>query len=156
LLCSFMQDNTGYIAPRNVLKGGFPCHPFRSAPYKALMPTLISRTVFLLILVSATPAICVAATKAADVPPNAAAAGPDTAPEAATTATQKSLVQARKWMVSSANPLASEAGRQMLREGGSAVDAAIAMQMVLALVEPQSSVWAVVHLSSAMTRSGAV
>ena len=106
------------------------------------MPLLISRAVFLLILLSATPAISVAATKAADVPPNAAAAvaaAPDAAPEAATTSTQKSLVQARKWMVSSANPLASEAGRQVLREGGSAVDAAIAMQMVLALVEPQSS-----------------
>jgi gamma-glutamyltranspeptidase/glutathione hydrolase len=63
----------------------------------------------------------------------------DVAPEAATTSTDKSLAKASKWMVSSANPLASEAGRQVLREGGSAVDAAIAMQMVLALVEPQSS-----------------
>jgi gamma-glutamyltranspeptidase/glutathione hydrolase len=106
------------------------------------MPLLISRAVFLLSLLAATPATSVAAAQAADVPPTAAAAastGPDAAPEAATAATQKSLVQARKWMVSSANPLASEAGRQMLREGGSAVDAAIAMQMVLALVEPQSS-----------------
>jgi len=106
------------------------------------MPPLISRAGFLLILLLATPAFSVAATKAADVPPNAAtavAAGLDAAPEAATTSNQKSLVQARKWMVSSANPLASEAGRQVLREGGSAVDAAIAMQMVLALVEPQSS-----------------
>ncbi|NCV84865.1 MAG: gamma-glutamyltransferase [Oxalobacteraceae bacterium] len=63
----------------------------------------------------------------------------DVAPEAATASTDKSLAKASKWMVSSANPLASEAGRQILREGGSAVDAAIAMQMVLALVEPQSS-----------------
>jgi gamma-glutamyltranspeptidase/glutathione hydrolase len=105
------------------------------------MPILISRAVFLLVLVAATPVVAVAAGKAPEVMPNAAAAaaGPDAAPEAATTATQKSLVQARQWMVSSANPLASEAGRQVLREGGSAVDAAIAMQMVLALVEPQSS-----------------
>ena len=41
--------------------------------------------------------------------------------------------------VAAANPLASEAGRAMLRAGGSAIDAAIAMQMVLTLVEPQSS-----------------
>ena len=45
----------------------------------------------------------------------------------------------RRHMISSANPLASEAGREMLRAGGSAVDAAIAAQMVLTLVEPQSS-----------------
>ena len=42
-------------------------------------------------------------------------------------------------MVAAANPLATEAGFRILREGGSALDAAIAVQMVLALVEPQSS-----------------
>ena len=42
-------------------------------------------------------------------------------------------------MVVAANPLASEAGAQVLRDGGSAVDAAIAVQAVLGLVEPQSS-----------------
>ena len=42
-------------------------------------------------------------------------------------------------MAAAANPLAAEAGREMLREGGSAIDAAIAMQAVLTLVEPQSS-----------------
>ncbi|NIF26921.1 gamma-glutamyltransferase [Pantoea sp. Tr-811] len=46
---------------------------------------------------------------------------------------------ASRHMVAAANPLASEAGRAMLRAGGSAIDAAIAMQMVLTLVEPQSS-----------------
>ena len=45
----------------------------------------------------------------------------------------------RKFMISAANPLAAEAGRDMLARGGSAVDAAIATQMVLTLVEPQSS-----------------
>lgn len=42
-------------------------------------------------------------------------------------------------MVAAANPYAAEAGREMLRAGGSAVDAAIAVQAVLTLVEPQSS-----------------
>jgi len=46
---------------------------------------------------------------------------------------------ASRHMAAAANPLAAEAGREMLRAGGSAVDAAIAMQMVLTLVEPQSS-----------------
>ena len=42
-------------------------------------------------------------------------------------------------IVAAAHPLAVEAGREILREGGSAVDAAIAVQLVLTLVEPQSS-----------------
>ena len=48
-------------------------------------------------------------------------------------------VTAARHMAASANPLATEAGREMLRAGGSAVDAAIAIQFVLGLVEPQSS-----------------
>jgi len=42
-------------------------------------------------------------------------------------------------MVVAANPHAAEAGRRILRAGGGAVDAAIAVQLVLSLVEPQSS-----------------
>ena len=41
--------------------------------------------------------------------------------------------------VAAANPLATDAGYQVLKAGGSAVDAAIAVQMLLTLVEPQSS-----------------
>lgn len=48
-------------------------------------------------------------------------------------------VTANQQMVVAANPHAAEAGIRILREGGSAVDAAIAMQLVLSLVEPQSS-----------------
>lgn len=46
---------------------------------------------------------------------------------------------AERHMAAAANPLAAQAGREMLRQGGSAIDAAIAMQAVLTLVEPQSS-----------------
>ena len=42
-------------------------------------------------------------------------------------------------MVSAANPLAAEAGLKVLKAGGSAIDAAVAVQAVLGLVEPQSS-----------------
>jgi gamma-glutamyltranspeptidase/glutathione hydrolase len=48
-------------------------------------------------------------------------------------------VVAKHDMVVAANPLAAQAGREMLRRGGGAIDAAIATQMVLNLVEPQSS-----------------
>jgi gamma-glutamyltranspeptidase/glutathione hydrolase len=41
--------------------------------------------------------------------------------------------------VIAANPLAARAGREVLKRGGSAVDAAIAVQAMLSLVEPQSS-----------------
>ncbi len=41
--------------------------------------------------------------------------------------------------VAAANPLATAAGLQVLQAGGTAVDAAVAVQMVLTLVEPQSS-----------------
>src|SRR5204863_1792571 len=44
-----------------------------------------------------------------------------------------------KPMVAAANPVAVDAGLKALREGGSAVDAAVAIQAVLGLVEPQSS-----------------
>ncbi|MEM7642130.1 MAG: gamma-glutamyltransferase [Pseudomonadota bacterium] len=48
-------------------------------------------------------------------------------------------VTAQNWMVAAANPLASEAGARVLRNGGSAADAMVAVQAVLGLVEPQSS-----------------
>jgi gamma-glutamyltranspeptidase / glutathione hydrolase len=60
-------------------------------------------------------------------------------PEAASGWTPKPGWQARRFMVAAAHPLATDAGEEILRAGGSAVDAAIAVQMVLALVEPQSS-----------------
>jgi gamma-glutamyltranspeptidase/glutathione hydrolase len=46
---------------------------------------------------------------------------------------------ARHHLVAAANPYAAKAALDMLRQGGSSVDAAIAAQMVLTLVEPESS-----------------
>lgn len=60
-------------------------------------------------------------------------------PEVATAYQDKPGWVAKKFMVAAANPLAVDAGYQMLKKGGSAIDAAIATQMVLTLVEPQSS-----------------
>lgn len=48
-------------------------------------------------------------------------------------------VEAENWMVAAANPYAVEAGAAVLRRGGTAADAMVAVQTVLGLVEPQSS-----------------
>jgi gamma-glutamyltranspeptidase / glutathione hydrolase len=60
-------------------------------------------------------------------------------PEGASGLTEKPGWSAQRFMVAAANPLATDAGYQVLKAGGSALDAAIAVQMVLTLVEPQSS-----------------
>ena len=67
------------------------------------------------------------------------------APEAATVAEAMAAkdaghpVSADRWMIAAANPLAVEAGAGILRDGGTAADAMVAVQAVLGLVEPQSS-----------------
>ncbi len=48
-------------------------------------------------------------------------------------------VEAENWMIAAANPYAVEAGAAVLRQGGTAADAMVAVQVVLGLVEPQSS-----------------
>ncbi len=61
------------------------------------------------------------------------------APELPSGLTQKSAVSSANAMVAAAHPLAVDAGHAILAAGGSAVDAAIAVQLVLTVVEPQSS-----------------
>lgn len=63
----------------------------------------------------------------------------DREPEAATGIYKKEAVKAEKFMVASANPYATRIGYNILKKGGTAVDAAIAVQLALTLVEPQSS-----------------
>lgn len=60
-------------------------------------------------------------------------------PEGSSGYTEKPGWTTHTFAVAAANPLATDAGYQVLKAGGTAIDAAIAVQMVLALVEPQSS-----------------
>ena len=64
---------------------------------------------------------------------------PTQQPEGSSGFTPKPGWASKKFAVAAANPLATDAGYQILKAGGSAIDAAIAVQMVLTLVEPQSS-----------------
>ncbi|MFC3120261.1 gamma-glutamyltransferase [Agaribacter flavus] len=63
----------------------------------------------------------------------------DREPEAATGFDNKTSVSTKEFMVVAANPYASWAGKNIIERGGSAIDAAIAVQAMLSLVEPQSS-----------------
>ncbi len=98
---------------------------------------------------AATPSPAPAAAVAAEPAPPPATEAP-AAPEAATPSPAPAAVaaakpaprpaaRAAKHMVAAENPLAAQAGLEILRAGGSAIDAAIAVQMVLNVVEPQSS-----------------
>ena len=55
------------------------------------------------------------------------------APEQGTGLTEQKLIRAKHFMAASANPLATEAGYEILKRGGSAIDAMIAMQTTLGL-----------------------
>jgi gamma-glutamyltranspeptidase / glutathione hydrolase len=60
-------------------------------------------------------------------------------PEATQAIAERQSVAARDFMVAAAHPLAVDAGHDVLARGGSAADAAVAVQAMLTLVEPQSS-----------------
>ena len=64
---------------------------------------------------------------------------PQAAPESASGWQAQGLATAQQQMVAAASPYATQAGLEILRQGGSAADAAVAVQLVLNLVEPQSS-----------------
>ncbi|AVI63629.1 gamma-glutamyltransferase [Halomonas sp. GFAJ-1] len=64
---------------------------------------------------------------------------PSVAPEVGSGYEDKPGWEASSFAVAAANPLATDAGFQVLKAGGNAIDAAVAVQMVLTLVEPQSS-----------------
>ncbi|WP_172118449.1 gamma-glutamyltransferase [Halomonas hibernica] len=64
---------------------------------------------------------------------------PSITPEVGSGYEEKPGWAAESFAVAAANPLATDAGYQVLANGGNAIDAAIAVQMVLTLVEPQSS-----------------
>jgi len=69
----------------------------------------------------------------------AAPAAAQPAPEPASGFQPKHAVQAERFLLAAAHPLAVEAGYAVLQRGGAAIDAAVAVQLVLNLVEPQSS-----------------
>ena len=61
------------------------------------------------------------------------------APEATSGRAERAAVEVERFMIATANGRATEAGAAVLRRGGGAVDAMVAAQMVLNVVEPQSS-----------------
>ena len=103
------------------------------------MKRLLSTVAFASLL-----AACASSPPTSPQPPTAPSSPPGPGatlqqPESATGYTPKPGWASSKFAVAAANPLATEAGYQVLKAGGSAIDAAIAVQMVLTLVEPQSS-----------------
>ena len=83
---------------------------------------------------------CAAASGSGSVVVGSGLPGDPAAPEPASGyRVGKTLVYAKTYMVVTANPYASKAGCDILKAGGTAVDAAVAVQAVLGLVEPQSS-----------------
>ena len=101
-------------------------HPLRKTPMNALHPSRLGA-----LALAAALAGCASAPTFHYTAPSQ--------PEAASGYTEKPGWTTSKFAVAAANPLATDAGYQVLKAGGSAVDAAIAVQMVLTLVEPQSS-----------------
>jgi len=87
--------------------------------------------IFALLLTQVGTVALAQATVAAETAPAVIRQPTRDAPELATGFNQKPVANAKQSMVAAAHPLAVEAGLKMLDQGGSAIDAAIAVQMVL-------------------------
>lgn len=103
------------------------------------MPCRSPWLVLAVLLLVQAPALARQAPTPPTAPPPATPALAPPAPEGNTGRYPLSAAQAEKAMAVTANPFATEAALRILRQGGSALDAAIAAQAVLGLVEPQSS-----------------
>lgn len=111
--------------PRHERRRRTPAARSRRSPSGAWLVTLVA-------LASA----CEAAGCAASEP---SASSTTDSPDLATTTTDAARESSRGAMAVTAHPLATDAALKILRSGGTAADAAIAAQLVLGLVEPQSS-----------------
>jgi gamma-glutamyltranspeptidase / glutathione hydrolase len=112
-----------------------PHHPLR--PRCHLRSGLLASA--LLALAACSPSdVPESSARGVGAPGTVAYAVPDQ-PEMATGYQEKPGWATSEFAVAAANPLATDAGFQVLEAGGTAVDAAIAVQLVLTLVEPQSS-----------------
>jgi Gamma-glutamyltransferase len=100
----------------------------QSKPIRPVIPSWSALAAWLCIAALCLPA-SLAARQASDT----------VAPQTTHTLKSQTLVTAKQFMVSTAHPDATQAGYAILKAGGSAVDAAIAVQLVLGLVEPQAS-----------------
>jgi len=99
------------------------------------MPTPLRRSAALTLAAMATAALLSACGSSRPL----AYTPPQLEPEGSSGWNDKPGWATEQFAVAAANPLATDAGYQVLKAGGSAVDAAIAVQLVLGLVEPQSS-----------------
>lgn len=108
--------------------------------YRTRFPLSFVRPALPLLLSSAIAlAACTAPTAPLRTAPAPTAATAPVQPENATGLNAKPGWTLNRQAVAAANPLATQAGADILKAGGSAIDAAVAVQLVLTLVEPQSS-----------------
>jgi len=100
------------------------CGPTRQAP--VIAPLLAAAALF---VTFTSPSLALAQQATDAIAPESGAAPNE----------MRQAVKSQNWMISAANPLAVQAGADVLRRGGNAIDAMVAVQAMLGLVEPQSS-----------------